>query len=348
MSAVISSRERTFLDPAIWLEGFLAVGIFLLLFWPDKAATKTLCVIFSGIMLEALPFMLCGALVGGLIEVFLSRERVLAMLPRRNWLTVLAAGGLGLILPVCECSIVPVVRRLAGKGLPPAAAIAFLLGAPVANPIVAASTALAYQFDWTIALLRAGLGYAIAVSVALLMGRLFRRSGPLLAEIVPAPCACGCGHDHAAHEHNGAISAAQPLIRRLGQALRHATDDFMGVGHYLVIGAFVAALAQTFISKQAFAVFQDNLLIPVFAMILLAFLLNLCSEADAFVASSFQGLLPLPAQMAFMLAGPVLDLKLLLMYRTVFCRRAIWTLAGLILSAVSLVSILLALFWRAS
>ena len=100
--------------------------------------------------------------------------------------------------------------------------------------------------------------------------------------------------------------------------------------------AVVAALAQTFIPRASFAGFCDTPLLPVFAMILLAFLLNLCSEADAFIAASFRGLVPTHAQLAFLLTGPMFDLKLLLMYRTLFTRRAIGVLSVLILLAVAL------------
>jgi hypothetical protein len=122
-------------------------------------------------------------------------------------------------------------------------------------------------------------------------------------------------------------------------------DDFMGVAHFLVIGAFLAALAQTLVDRRVFLALSDIPLVSSLLMISLAVLLNLCSEADAFIAASFQGVLPLPAQMAFMLTGPIFDLKLLLMYQKVFRKRAIVTLSAVILLTVCLVSLAMQLIF---
>jgi uncharacterized membrane protein YraQ (UPF0718 family) len=328
-----------FLLAALW---FIPVG--------DSTGTLgAFRVVFVSIVLEAIPFMLVGSLASGLIEVFVSRERMTALLPRNGWLTVCAAAGAGILFPVCECAVVPVVRRLIGKGLPLSAAVGYLLGGPIVNPIVAVSTTLAYALNWRLAALRLVLGYAIAVAVGLLMGRLFKKESALATGARPADfgAACGCGHPHG--HPAGVCGCADPAaapapdwLDRCGAALRHAADDFMAVGHYLVIGAFIAALAQTFVPRANFVDMAGYPLLAVAAMMALAVLLNLCSEADAFIAASFRGLVPLAGQMAFMLTGPMLDLKLLLMYRGLFRTRAIFCLALLVLGAVSAVSAALA------
>jgi hypothetical protein len=257
---------------------------------------------------------------------------------------------------------------LLGKGLPFSAAIAYLLAGPIVNPIVAASTALAYAFDWRIVILRLGLGYGIAVVIGMLMGSLFRNTGAIkdngdvlesnasscghhhhpLVHIHSEACsgtaqashvitnqeahttACGCGHNH---------ETSDKWVDKAGAAFTHAMDDFLAVGHYLVIGAFIAALAQTYIDRSSFLSLTAVPVLSVVLMMALAVLLNLCSEADAFIAASFRGLMPIPAQMAFLLTGPMLDLKLLLMYQSVFKRRAIVVLASLILVAVLVVTV---------
>lgn len=297
---------------------------------------NTLSAVFSSIILEALPFMLFGAMVGGLIEAFVSRERMAGLLPRNPVATVCVAAAMGCIFPVCECAVVPVVRRLIGKGLPFSAAIAYLLAGPIVNPIVAASTWLAYGMDAGTAALRVGLGYVVAVSVALIMGRVFPGRTALLpgAEHAAAPaCACGCNDLAGLPRFADVVDAAlvPTFASRCMQALRHGAADFLGVGHYLVIGAFIAALAQTFVSRSLLLDLTTLPVVSVLLMSALAVLLNLCSEADAFIAASFRGLLPMPAQMAFMLTGPMFDLKLLLMYQVLFRRRAIGLLSVLIL-----------------
>jgi hypothetical protein len=314
---------------------FLAVAIGFLPIGPDPGSLADLAVVFVSIVLEAIPFMFFGSLAGGLIEAFVSRERMASLLPRRGWLTVCFAAGAGILFPVCECAVVPVVRRLAGKGLPLSAVIGYLLGGPIVNPIVAASTALAYGFDWHIVVIRMALGYGIAVTIGLLMGRWFSgaeafREGlepPVSGEAGTASCACGCSHPVPSTAH------------RITSAFRHALDDFSAVGHYLVIGAFIAATAQTYIDRSSFLSIAGLPVLAIALMMALAILLNLCSEADAFIAASFRNLMPLPAQMAFMLTGPMFDLKLLLMYQAVFQRKAITILAISVLTAVFGVSI---------
>ena len=326
--------------PIPWRNALIAAGVAaawaLPAFWGDRPGVRTFALVFGSIVLEALPFMLVGSLVGGLIEVFVSRERLLRHLPRGPLALTCAAAALGLVFPVCECAVVPVVRRLTRKGLPLSAAVAYLLGGPIVNPIVGASTYLAYAGDWRVVALRLGAGFAIAAGVGWLMGQLFARRSALLANHAGHGhgdgCGCGCGHDHAHEQSHG----GHGLGARLGAALRHASDDFTAVAHYLILGAAIAAFAQTVVERRAVLELAAIPFLPAAAMMALAILLNLCSEADAFIGASFRGLVPLHAQMAFLLTGPMFDLKLLLMYRTLFTRRAIAALSVLILLAVSL------------
>jgi uncharacterized membrane protein YraQ (UPF0718 family) len=347
---------------------FLVVAIVLLPLGSASSSLNSLAIVFVSIVLEAIPFMFLGSLVSGFIESFVSRERMAAFLPRRGWLTVCVAAGAGIVFPVCECAVVPVVRRLIGKGLPFSAAIAYLLGGPIVNPIVAASTALAYAFDWRIVILRLGLGYGLAVVIGILMGRLFSRTEAVLdsTEILDNDgLSCGCHPSPGAHRHGetdagtthtfpvdttyegtNAVSGcghshttADSWVDKTGAAFTHAMDDFLAVGHYLVIGAFIAALAQTYLDRSSFLSLTAVPVLAVVLMMVLAIMLNLCSEADAFIAASFQGLMPIPAQIAFMLTGPMFDLKLLLMYQSVFTRSAITALATLILAGVLVISV---------
>ena len=340
----LKSRNFNRLAAIDWLPAVFLVAAFL--FLParsDSSALNSLAIVFISIVLEAIPFMLMGSLVGGVIEAFLSRERMTALLPERGWQTVCVAAAAGILFPVCECAVVPVVRRLVGKGFPLAAAIGYLLGGPIVNPVVAASTALAYAFDWQVVALRLLGGYFLAVVIGLVMGRLFQNAPAILTiGIDPASSPCGCMHD----SHAPACGCCSPhtaaapadWMDKAGEAFIHAKNDFLAVGHYLVIGAFIAALAQTVVERSLFTELADIPAVSVLLMMSLAILLNLCSEADAFIAASFQGMMPIPAQLAFLLTGPMLDLKLLLMYRSLFTNRAIVALASLVALMVFLFS----------
>jgi uncharacterized membrane protein YraQ (UPF0718 family) len=231
------------------------------------------------------------------------------------------------------------------------------------NPVVAASTALAYNLDWRMPVLRLALGYVVAVAAALLLGRIFGQNGIFLPEASNPrdrhdhhhnhdhnhdhrhhgehECAAACRH---CRDHDGGHSPM--LLGRIASSLRHALDDFMTTAPYLVAGAFLAALAQTFVDRRLFVSLGAAPMLSSALMMILAILLNLCSEADAFIAASFRGMAPYPAQLAFLLIGPMFDIKLLLMYRGVFRKKAIIGLAVAATVLVFAASAAAGLFWE--
>ncbi len=314
---------------------FLLVAVFMAIFSPTSEEMRTFSLVFLSILFEALPFMLLGSLAGGFIEEFVSRDRVTEMLPPGSKSVFLAAA-VGFILPVCECAIVPVVRRLLRKGIPFSAAIAYLMAGPIVNPIVALSTAVAYFYDWRIVLIRLSLGYGAAVIIGFLVNIIVKEedrlaphntsSGIRVVQISPSLAPVkkniepveSCGHDH--HQPAG-------LLQRLIRAVRHGGNDFLEVACFLVVGAFVAAAAQTFVDRQSVMALLSEPWLAIAVMMGLAIALNLCSEADAFVAASFRQLVDLSGQMAFMVLGPMFDIKLFFMYFSVFSRRTAVTLA---------------------
>jgi hypothetical protein len=293
---------------------------------PESAFVSTLGISFISIVIEALPFVLLGALVGGVIEVYISPERLSRFFPRRRLPAILTAGLLGIAIPLCECAIIPGTRRLVKKGLPFSAALAYLLAGPIGNPIVAASTAVAYLNDWIVVAARMGGGYIIAVLVALLFARLLpgqKALRPAFVESQDDNDECGCGDDTCVTTNSSQGSG------RIVSALRVATEDSLRVGQYLILGAIVAALSQTLLQRQSLLDLGNTEPAAIGVMMTMAVLLNLCSEADAFVAASFRGVLPQAAQLAFMLLGPMLDLKLAGMYLSFVRKRAFLLIATL-------------------
>jgi hypothetical protein len=210
--------------------------------------------------------------------------------------------------------------------MPLGAAIAFLLGGPIVNPLVFASTLVAYSFSWDVAILRIAAGFGIAVAVGLIIDGLFSRQQALVGDSNHSTCTCA--HHHHDIEHGG-------LINRFTAAFSHGAQDFYDIGKFLIIGAFIAAALQTFVPRQALIAIMTTPFSAILLMMTLAVMLNLCSEADAFISASFQPLgIPLSAQLSFMVLGPMLDIKLILMYLTVFSRKMIVTLTLVILFMV--------------
>jgi uncharacterized membrane protein YraQ (UPF0718 family) len=291
---------------------FVVVAVSTLLFGRGEESIKNLALFFVSIVLEAFPFMLLGSLVSGFVEEFVRKDRLASILPKRAFLTTVLAALAGIVFPVCECAIVPVVRRFLKKGVPLGAAIAYLLAGPIVNPVVAASTGVAYRgtggFGWEMV----AAGSAWASSWRWSRGR---SSG-------------GSGRRPSRPASPVATSTLTTTDRRtswtrLFRAIRHGADEFLDVGQYLVLGAFVAALLQVFIPRATFVDLASTPLLAVVGMMGLAVVLNLCSEADAFVAASFRTHLPMTAQLGFLVLGPMLDLKLIAMYLGVFRKRAI-------------------------
>ena len=307
---------------------FVVVALSLILFFRDRSQFHTLGIIFVSIVLEALPFMLLGTLIGGFIEVFIPEEKITQWIPEQRWWTVFIGAGFGVIFPVCECAIVPVVRRLLHKGVPLSAAIAFLLGGPIVNPLVAASTAVAYFGDWSIVTHRIVFGYCIAVAAGLFMDMVFTKAKAVRGDVF----------SYQYHPNSNTISGhGKPaaLGVKVGLAVSHAASDFFDIGRFLVIGAFIAGVLQTLVSRQVFAVAADTPAISILTMMMMAVAMNLCSEADAFVAASFRSsFVPLSAQLAFMILGPMLDIKLILMYLRVFRIHVIVALTAFTFAAV--------------
>jgi uncharacterized membrane protein YraQ (UPF0718 family) len=310
--------------------GFIALAGLPLWLWQGDEKLGMLGLGFVSIVLEAIPFLVIGALVSGVIEVYVPQSWIADRLPARRWYTVFLAAGLGFVFPVCECAIVIVVRRLIKKGVPLEAAVAFLLAGPIVNPLVALSTAYAYKFDWWIVLTRLVYGYGIAVTVGLIVGILFKPQQALVD--LGDDEDNGCGHDHHHHDHD---HSHEDAMKRSGwsrflSALEHASVDFFEIARFLIMGAFFAGLVQVIVPQSWFVGTDGGWMVSVFAMMLLAVVLNLCSEADAFVAASFSGIgVPMSGQMAFLVLGPMLDVKLLLMYRRLFRPPAIATIASL-------------------
>lgn len=279
---------------------------------PDQLSMFT--TIFLGIFIEAAPFLLFGTLASGIVEVFFSRDQLRRFIPRNPLLGALTGGAMGFFFPVCECGVVPLTRRLFKKGLAPSVGVAFLLASPVLNPIVIASTYAAYGWGpmlW----LRVGLSLAIAVSVGLIFSVQKNPEGLLKPDSI-APIM-------SASEDTSNPKTVLPLSTRLRHVLQHAADEFFEMGRYLIIGAMLAALMQTFIPQSSLLALGEGPFASILVMILLAVVLSICSTVDAFVSLAFVGTFTSGSILAFLVFGPMVDIKSALMFLQVFRRKTV-------------------------
>jgi uncharacterized membrane protein YraQ (UPF0718 family) len=267
--------------------------------------------VFLGIFIEAVPYLLFGTLVSGLVEVFLDRDLMARVISKRSVPAAISGALMGLVFPVCECGVIPLTRRLFHKGLPLPAGIAFLLAAPVFNPIVIFSTAAA--FGWgTMLWWRMGLSLLIAVMV----GLIFAVEKDSTNVLRPVLLSSG-NHEHM-HHHEAASFRG-----KLHQALLICADEFFEMGRYLIIGAMLAAGMQTFIPQSSLLAVGSGPILSVLVMLTLAILLSICSTVDAFVALGFVNTFSFGSILSFLVFGPMVDIKSTLMYLQVFRRKPV-------------------------
>jgi uncharacterized membrane protein YraQ (UPF0718 family) len=284
---------------------------------------------FLSVIFEGVPFLLLGSLIAGLVDVFVSSERLAKIMPKSPVASTFLSGLLGLIFPMCECGSVVIIRRFIRKGFPLSSATAYMLAAPIVSPIVAVSTWSAFSgrgsdpFMWTAS--RLGLGYVIAVGVAVIV-RLIPKDLLLQPHANKEGAIRRGGLSVAAAPEGGegpdfsSLVARASFSRKLLLALQSATSDFLDVAFFFVIGVAITSVFNTAISREALDPLAGTLPLAIGSLMGLAALLALCSTTDAFLAAQFI-LFPAQAKLAFMLYGPLFDLKLFWLYGVIFKRR---------------------------
>ena len=328
-------------------SGYLATGNAVSQLTPEEAVSLFL-IKFLAILWEAMPFIVLGAVIAGILEEFLPQQAITRFLPKQVVPAVMIGAALGLVFPMCECGILVVMRRLLRKGLPLSCCIAYMLAGPIINVVVIISTWAAFEGHGIapeMVGLRVGIGFVVACLTALVVHVQYLKHGNSLLAEVAVPQA----ESVPANEAAGTAPVKKPSFgRRITNISATSMHDFVDITLFLTLGAVLAATAKLFISTseiEALSKEQPYLAIP--AMMLLAFLMCLCSEADAFVAASFTKM-HISAKVAFLVLGPMLDIKLLLMYTRVFRRRLIVTIAASVATLVFLLCIVVHLVYQAN
>ncbi|GAB3387759.1 permease [Amycolatopsis echigonensis] len=265
----------------------------------DVPALRTGSTVFVAVCVQALPFLVLGVLISGAIAAFVPARALERVLPKKASAAVGVAGLAGVALPGCECASVPVARRLIGQGVAPAAALTFLLAAPAVNPVVLVATAVAFPGRPEMVFAR----FAGSLATSMVMGWIWARWGKL-------------------------SWITERALRRLpdvppGQRWRvfaeTARTDLVEAGGFLVLGALISASLNVLVPAKWFEVLSGQIIVGVVVMAVLAVVLALCSEADAFVAASLTAV-PLLPKLVFLVVGPAIDVKLFALQTGTFGR----------------------------
>jgi uncharacterized protein len=310
-----------------------------------QTTLNDMTVLFLSILLEALPFVMLGSIIASVISMFVSDNLMYRLIPKNRIGGLLAASLLGIVFPVCDCTVIPIMRRLIRKGLPPSLAVTFMCAVPIVNPAVIAATYWAFTTEPCIIWLRLIVGMWTAIAVGFTIGKITRESNPLLDEKSVADSkthdGCSCAehthiptkdgaHEwtsshttHTAYKHDGCECGNQgnkpalsenltnwnKISLKIKLFLEHTKGEFIDSVALIVIGAFLSAVMQILVPRTIMYPLSSSPVTSVGVMMGFTYLISLCSNADAFVAKSFYGLFTTGSVVAFMTFGQMIDLK---------------------------------------
>ncbi|MCM8711366.1 permease [Clostridium sp. SYSU_GA19001] len=277
-------------------------------------------VIFLSIVLEALPFVMLGAFISSIIQIYVSENTIAKILPKNKFIGLLAASLAGLVFPVCECAIIPITRRLIKKGVPLNIAVTFMLAVPIVNPVVLLSTYYAFHSKPYVVFIRGGFGLLAAITIGFLTGIMEEKKNPLKPSFIENDSICSCGFDHSYKKQKS----------KFLEIVQHMNMELYDIGKLLILGAFISAAFQTIVSRKYILLVGEHSIYSITAMMLFAFVLSLCSEADAFIASTFLGQFSLGGIVSFLILGPMIDIKNTLMLTASFKSRFVIKLIFLV------------------
>ena len=264
--------------------------------------------IFLSIIIEALPFVSIGSIISGAIEVYVTPEKVYRFLPTNRLGRIFFGTFIGFLFPSCECGIVPIINRFLEKKVPSYTAVPFLVTAPIINPIVLFATYSAFGNSFKMVLLRALGSILVATILGILLGFFWEES-------IQKENRLAC------HEHDFShLTKGQKLLQVFIQAI----DEFFDMGRYLVFGCIFASIVQVYVPTRILTSISATPLLAIVLLMVLSFLLSLCSEADAFIGSSLLSSFGFAPVLAFLVIGPMLDVKNLLMMKNYLKTRFIW------------------------
>ncbi|MEM7794012.1 MAG: permease [Cyanobacteria bacterium P01_C01_bin.118] len=304
--------------------------------------------LFFSLLVEAIPFLLIGVAFSSLLLFFVNERSLIKILPKHPLLGAISGSLMGVFFPVCECGNVPVARRLIIQGAPSSVAVGFLLAAPTINPVVFWATWVAFRGQPEIVFFRVGFTLVIAVTIAWVFSRQ-QDMRPLLQPVVarqmrklkprsaaPASPLLSSGTflmksdgntlqmDDPATQEMLSSGPDKPFVVKLQLVLDNMILEMRELGAVLILGSAIAAFVQVAIPREWILALGQNFVTSILAMMLLAAVVSICSTVDSFFALSFSSTFTTGAQLAFLVFGPMIDLKNIGLLLTLFKPRVIF------------------------
>lgn len=294
---------------------------------------QTFSTIAVSIFLEGLFFLLIGVLISSIIDIFVSAETLNRLIPNNKYLALVSTSLLGIIFPICECGIVPVIHRLLKKGVPLHLCITLLFSAPIVNIVVISSTYFAFQNQLIVVILRVVGGFSISLITGLIVSFTITEKDVVKEQIEPVTnCSC-CSHDHSTVK-----------IKKIAQIGTHSIIEFFDTVKYFILGILITALIQTLIPRSIFNNLSSHFPLSNIFMMFLPYVLSVCSNTDAFIARSFIDQFDISSLLCFMVFGAMFDIKSTLMLNKIFKKRFIIRLIIIVMLLTLLFSLIVKIF----
>ena len=295
---------------------------------------KNVGIIFTSIFFESLPFLLLGSLISSIIETYVSNETIAKIIPKNKILGSIVGVFLGFFLPACDCAVIPISKRLLKKKVPINVAISFMLASPIINPVVLLSTYNAfYRTNPDIFWYRLLLGIIIALLIGIIMGILFGKKEVIINQVEEDEhCHCE-GHCDCHHNHHSFKNDFLSICK-------HTAIDLFEVVKYLMFGALIASLVQVLLPRNILIIFNNNQVLSIITLMLFAYLISLCSTSDSFVGKSLLSTFSKTSIIAYLLLGPMIDIKNTIVLVGNYKKSFVWTLIFLIFLIIFIFSIL--------
>lgn len=254
--------------------------------------------IFLSILLEGFPFLIIGAIVSSVIQLFVSEEVISQISSKNKIIAAFIVSIIGIVFPICECGIVPITKKLIQKGMPIGTALTFMLAVPIVNPVVFMSTYYAFTGYKEIAILRIVLGAVCAITIGAIMDSIINKY-PLKDRNFSCE-----EHDHHHHHHQEDKNKS-----KINELILDISEEFYEIGRFFILGALISSALKVFLPREIILSIGHGNVSSIIMMMSLAFVLSICSETDAFIARTFFNQFTNGSVMAFLIFGPMLDLK---------------------------------------
>lgn len=302
---------------------------------------KNIGVIFISIFFESLPFLLLGSFISSIIETYVSNEQLAKLIPKNKILGSIIGVFLGFFLPACDCAVIPVSKRLIKKKIPINVAISFMLASPIINPVVLLSTYNAfYKTNPEIFWIRLLFGIIIALIIGIIMDIIFDKRKNIINNSFTKDNECCHAHKHNKEEcHCHEKHTTHSLKSDILSICKNTSYDLFEVVKYLIFGALLASLVQVLLPRNIMMIFNNNQVLSIIVLMLFAYFISLCSTSDSFVGKSLLSSFKESSIIAYLLLGPMIDIKNTVILFGNYQKKFVWTLIFLIFTVIFVFSL---------